>query len=175
MINEIITDVLRAEGWDEYTNDPDDRGGPTKWGITQKAWSDYIRRPATPEDIQSITEPQAREFYLAKYVKEPGFDKLPSLLVPLLVDCGVNHGPVRAIRWLQRVVGAFGDGDLGPKTLAAVQSRDPVATYLRVCARRVRFYGAIVRRDRSQAKFISGWNNRAAKWIEVLADRVVDG
>ena len=55
MIDDLITEIMKAEGWDKYTNDPADRGGPTKWGITLKAWSEYHGLDLTAEDIQAIT------------------------------------------------------------------------------------------------------------------------
>ncbi len=99
MIEDIITDVLKAEGWDTYTNDPADRGGPTKWGITLKAWSEYRGRDCTAADVQAITEAQARDFYEKLYVIGPKFNQLPPMLVPLVVDCGVNHGVRAASKW----------------------------------------------------------------------------
>lgn len=171
MIEDIITDVLKAEGWDKYTNDPDDRGGPTKWGITLKAWQDYRGEwsRVTADDVKNISEPQARDFYEEKYIVGPKFHLLPEMLTPMVVDCAVNHGVTRAAKWVQEAVGATVDGKIGPKTIQASQAASVASTYLKICATRVRFYGEIVSNDRSQAKFIAGWNNRAAKWLDRLA------
>lgn len=180
MIQDIITDVLKAEGWDAYTNHPADRGGPTKWGITLEAWEEFVGRPCTARDVQAITEAEARTFYQRLYVVEPGFHLLPDILMALMVDCAVNHGQRAAVKWLQRAVGAKQDGDLGPKTRELVGLQTPSATYLKVCASRVRLYGYLVTRDpklkaakdagfRLQAEFSHGWNNRAAKWLDHLA------
>ena len=181
MIEGIITDVLKAEGWDTYTNDPADRGGPTKWGITQKAWSGYVGFHATPADIQAITEAAARDFYEKEYVTAPKFDQLPVMLVPLVVDCGVNHGVRAASKWVQRAVGARQDGWIGPATLATVGQQNPISVYLRVSAFRIRLYGKLVSADKQlkaardqgfnlQAKFAAGWNNRGTKFLLGLAD-----
>ena len=169
-IDEIITDILKAEGWDKYTNDPVDRGGPTKWGITQKAWSQYVGHPASEDEIKAITEQQARIFYEGVYVKAPKFDQLPPLLIPMVTDCGVNHGVRAASKWVQRAVGAKQDGWIGAKTLDAVTSQNLIATYTHICSSRFKLYGRIVSRDHSQAKYAGGWNNRGAKWLTRLAD-----
>lgn len=171
-IDEIITDILKAEGWDKYTNDPVDRGGPTKWGITLKAWQDYRGdwTSVNEDDIKAITEQEAREFYELEYVKSPRFDQLPPLLMPMVVDCGVNHGVTRASKWVQRAVEAKEDGVIGPKTLDAVTSVNLLAIYQRVAAYRFQLYGKIVSNDHSQAKYAHGWNNRGAKWLMRLAD-----
>jgi lysozyme family protein len=175
MMEDIITDVMKAEGWDKYTNRPNDRGGPTKWGITLKAWSAWRGRECTARDVMAITEPQARDFYEMEYVISPRFNLLPELLAPLLVDCGVNHGPSRAAKWLQRAVMATEDGVVGPKTINAVTAANPVATYIRVCAYRSSFYGKLVTDDPTQAEFAHGWANRNSKWLIVLADYLTGG
>ena len=184
MIEQLITDVLKAEGWDKYTNHPADKGGPTKWGITQKAWSEYSGHYASEQDIKDITETGAREFYLKLYVIAPFFDQLPQLLIPLVVDSGVNSGPKRASKWVQRAVGARQDGRIGPKTLTAVRASNHISTFLRIVSFRCKLYGRLVSRDpklkaakdagfRLQAEFAAGWNNRVMGFLEGLAE-VID-
>lgn len=175
MLDGIITDVLKAEGWDTYTDRPNDRGGPTKWGITLKAWAEYVGHDVTADVIKEITETQARVFYEEEYVRAPRFDQLPEPLMSLTVDCGVNHGPRAAAKWVQRACGARQDGAIGPKTIEAVVASNLLTVYLRVCAFRIRLYGRIVRRDPTQAEFAAGWNNRAAKWVLLLAERISGG
>lgn len=175
MIEEIITDILKAEGWDTYTNRPNDRGGPTKWGITLKAWSEWRGHDVTAEDVQSISEEQARDFYEMAYYIAPHFNQLPDMLKAMVMDCGVNHGVRAASKWVQRAVGAKQDGWIGPKTLAAVNEQNPIVTYQRICAYRFKLYGRIVTKDPTQAEFAWGWNNRGAKWLMRLADYLIGG
>lgn len=181
MIDEIITHVLKAEGWDTYTNHPADKGGPTKWGITQKAWSDYRGREVSEQDVQEITEAQARDFYEKLYVIGPKFHQLPDKLVPLVVDGGVNSGVRAASKWVQRAVGAKQDGWIGPKTIEAVNAQNQLTTFLRIVSYRTKLYGRLVSRDpklkaakeagfRLQAEFAAGWNNRIMSFVEGLAD-----
>lgn len=169
MIDELITEVMRAEGWDKYTNHPADRGGPTKWGITLKKWAEWRGHDITADDVQAITEPQARDFYEKLYIMGPGFNHLPERIMPLVVDCGVNHGVRRASKWVQKAVGTTQDGFIGPVTLTAVMESNHIATHLRIVAMRVKFYGRLVSSDHSQAAFAAGWNNRAAKFLVTLA------
>jgi len=175
MFDEIITDILRAEGWDTYTDRPNDRGGPTKWGITLKTLSSWRGHECTAQDVKDLGEIEARAIYEADYVIGPRFDALPKLLAPMLVDCGVNHGTSRAAKWLQLAVDTTPDGRIGPKTLQAVEAANPVAIYLKVCATRVSFYGKLVTDDPTQAENAHGWNNRAAKWLKRLADHISGG
>jgi len=172
---EIIGAVLLREG-DKYTNHPADRGGPTKWGITQQAWGEYIERPATESDIRSITEQEAYDFYEEQYIYAPGYHKIINdNLRGLIVDCAVNHGAGRATRWVQRSVSVKRDGDLGPITQQAVNSLDPLEVYLETTAYRIRLYGRIVSKNHSQVVWISGWNNRAASFLEDAGDRIAGG
>lgn len=177
MIDDIITDVLKAEGWDKYTNHPADRGGPTKWGITLQAWRDYNRNPALSElAVQGISEAEARIFYHQKYIIEPRFSNIHSdFLLACVVDAGVNHGTKRAAKWLQRAAGVTDDGIIGPKSIAAINSAPDIVLALKFLSTRIKFYGAIVSNDHSQAVFAKGWNNRAAKWLERLADLYTHG
>lgn len=173
---DIITEIMVREGWDKYTNHPADRGGPTKWGITAKAWSAYIDRLATEDDIKDITEEEARDFYEEVYVLGPSFHKIINPhLRELVIDCGVNHGVRRGAKWVQRSVFVKQDGVIGPKTLAAINSRDPLEVYLEVIAYRVKLYGRLISKNHSQAVFAAGWNNRAAGFLEQAGDRIAQG
>jgi len=183
MIDEIITEVLKAEGWDSYTNDPADRGGPTKWGITQKRWAEYRGHDVTEQDMKDITEAQARDFYEKLYVIGPRFNHLPDLIRPLVIDSGVNSGVRAASKWVQRAVGAKQDGWIGPNTLQQVQESNHVSTFLRIVSYRCKLYGRLVAHDsqlkaaqdagfKLQARFASGWNNRVMSFLQRLAGRI---
>lgn len=175
MIDDIITDVMKAEGWDTYTNHPNDRGGPTKWGITLNAWSEWRGRDVDANDVKSITEAQAREFYETEYVIAPRFHQLPEMVRAMVIDCGVNHGPRAASKWVQRAIGVKQDGILGPISIQTALECNPIAIHLKVSASRVKLFGRIVTKDPTQAVFAHGWNNRAAKWLERLAQSLTGG
>lgn len=174
MIDELITGILKREGWDEYTNKPSDRGGPTKWGITQKAWSEWLGRPATVEDVKAITEAQARAFYKAVYIERPRFDQIQDeFLMEFTVDCGVNHGTARAAQWLQIAADVVADGAVGPKTLAAVNAAPWLKLTLKMIGIRGRFYAKIAS-DQLPADpdlpNLQGWMNRLFSYVDRLAD-----
>lgn len=188
-VSRVIDDILRREGG--FVNDPADKGSATNYGITIKTLSDYRGRPVTPEEVARLTEPEARSVYFHLFVRGPGFQKIiDEQLMALAVDCGVNHGQERAIKWLQELVGVHVDGNLGPITADAINRQDPKRLYLRLAARRIRFYGEIVTRDwqrlvekarltaapeddaalaKMQAKYSFGWANRAADFIDDIA------
>ncbi len=162
----IIKDIIRREGG--FVDDPDDRGGATKYGITQETLSEHLGRPASRDDVFNLSEMTAALIYEERYIKAPHFDRIENEpLRGLVVDCGVNHGPSRAAKWLQQAVKVTADGAVGPNTLTALNRADAGEVYLYVLAKRIRFYGSIISNDHSQAKFAAGWLNRAAEFLEV--------
>ena len=158
-IQAVITHVLASEGG--FTDDPVDRGGRTNFGITQATADVYGFG-----DVAQLTQASARAAYRSMFAKW-GIDKVTDASAfALVADCCVNHGQGRSIGWLQSAVGLVPDGSIGPKSIAAfaaVTAWEPV--YASILARRVQFYGAIVEKDRTQAKFIFGWLNRAASFL----------
>lgn len=184
MTQDIIAGVLQREGWPKYTNLAADKGGSTKGGITQAAWSEWIERPATIADVMAITEPEAREFYEFKYVVQPHFDQVKDEhLRELLIDAGVNHGTRHPAKWAQWAAEVKQDGMLGPISLAAINACAPLELFLWVCAFRTRLYGRLTTLDPQmkkvraagihlQAEFTAGWCNRVAQFLEDAARRI---
>ena len=160
-IHDIISAVIEDEGGSKVTNDPKDKGGKTQFGISEvsnpQAWLD-----------NKVTEAEAREIYKQKYVRGPGFDKIPdthSKLRYQLVDFGVLSGPMLAIEKLQAIVGEPVDGVFGVKTLAKVLEQDPKVVNNKLMVERARMIGRIVSKNPTQAKFVSGWINRLTDFI----------
>jgi lysozyme family protein len=157
-IETIINDVIRREG--AATNDPADNGGRTEFGISEKA------NPEAWKD-NKVTEAEAREIYLKKYVTGPGFDKITDkLLQAQLVDYGVNSGPYLAVMKLQEILHVDVDGVLGPQTLAAIQGITPSELNNLLVSARIKMIGKIVSKNPSQLKFLNGWLNRALEFID---------
>jgi lysozyme family protein len=156
-INQIIEDILRREGG--HSNDPSDHGGRTQFGISESA------NPSAWADGR-VTADEARDIYYKKYVVGPGFDKVEdSGLQAQLVDFGVNSGPAIAIMKVQGLVGVKADGILGPTTLDAINSASPMKLGNHLVAERIRMLAKIVSKSPSQAKFLSGWVNRALEFL----------
>lgn len=174
-ISEMVDDILRREGG--YVDHPDDRGGPTKYGITQKTLSEWREHWVSKREVLDLTEDEARDIYLEKYLKAPKIHMLRGSLQPQLFDCSINHGAVRAIKFLQKVVTAIGvaylkvDGINGPKTRRAVDKavrRFGDYDFLNklIAYRRVEFYCHIVSNDPTQEVFLRGWGRRAEEFAE---------
>jgi lysozyme family protein len=164
-VESLLDDLIEREGG--YVDHPADTAGATKYGITQQTLEQWRGHFVSTNDLRALTVDEARQIYLARYLKDPGLDRIQDeRLQELVFDAGVNHGPKRAVRWLQEVVGVTADGIMGPKTAAAVNGADPGVVYRKFLARRIVFYGEIVNRNRSQAAFIEGWLRRMAPFVE---------
>lgn len=136
-IDAIIARVIARES-DEYTNKANDSGGPTKYGITQGALSEYLGRPALVADVQMLDAKTARDFYFWRQVHAPKFDQIVAISEPVgaeLIDTGTLTGTPRAAIFLQRCLNALNlrgihypdiavDGICGPRT------RDALRAYL---------------------------------------------
>lgn len=172
----LIDDLIRREGSD-FTNHPADKGGPTKYGITQKTLQRWRSQPVSIDDVQGLTETEARMIYWKMYVDEPGFNLIHDpALQGLLVDSAVQHGEDDAIAWLQRALKVKVDGKLGPVTAAAANSRPLRDTYADILAQRLAYYGKLVTDDpkrvaaaiagfRLQAENAHGWMNRLGEFV----------
>ncbi|PID36615.1 MAG: peptidoglycan-binding protein [Rhodobacterales bacterium] len=122
----IADEIIAREGG--YVNDPDDPGGPTKYGVTLHT----MRRlgldldgdgRVTAGDVRRLSRGQAREIFLQHYFEKPRISTLPEALQASVFDMFVNAG-ANAVRLLQRLLIRMGyplvvDGVIGPKTAAA--------------------------------------------------------
>ena len=151
----IIDTILRREGWPRHTGRPSDRGGPTKGGITLATLTSWRKRPVTAADVAALGEAEVRAIYRVHSIEEAGFAGITDdALRALVIDSGVKHGPTRAGTWLQDAVNDLAgrpilkvDRAVGPKTLAAVKSRDADGLWRSVFAQRMRVYGQIITGD----------------------------
>jgi len=169
--DKFFRDALQFEGT-AYEDVAADRGGPTKCGITigrvaqvkgvklpkrDAAGWDQLRdavRDLSMEDVEAI--------YRSDYWAAVGGDDLPSGLDYAVADYGLNSGPSRAVKYLQRIVGTPQTGKLDHGTIATVNDRSPTDLINDYCDARAKFLVQIVENDASQAKFKKGWLVRVA-------------
>lgn len=167
-----LSAVFAFEGG--YVNDPTDRGGATNKGITQStfdAWQDARKLPR--RSVIGISDIEVAAIYHQSYWTPCHGDDLHPPLDLVVFDAAVQHGPARAIKWLQAVVGAAIDGMCGDRTLCAVNDYllrnhmpDLIDAYQDT---RAAFYQAIIARDPTQKKYQKGWANR----MNALQDMIV--
>lgn len=157
--NDIIDGILdrEKEGTPPYLA-PNDAGGRTTWGISEKAHPELWKNGHIP------SKDEARLVYYRQYVAPMNWiDDMP--LRVALVDDGVLSGVDAAIKRFQWVLGVPLDGVIGPVTLAAVkkfESRDLLKKY--VVERAVRITRLVERRP-SDLTNLTGWIVRILSFL----------
>lgn len=163
--------VLKHEGG--YVNHPKDKGGATNKGITQSTYDAWrFRRAESIQSVANISDMEVAAIYKAFYWDKARCWELPEKLDIAHFDAAVNHGCTRAIKLLQKAVGANDDGVFGNDTRTAVSAMITdigveaiISNYL---DRRLDFYDDIVQHDPSQIVFLKGWTNRVNSLRETL-------
>ncbi|MGI9436055.1 MAG: glycoside hydrolase family 108 protein [Geminicoccaceae bacterium] len=157
-----IADIIKREGGDRYTDNPADRGGPTKFGVTQEALSRWRGYDVAPHEVAILDQQEAEHIFAETYINKPGLEEIEDTdLFAYVADCSVHHGSWRAVKFLQAVAGVGADGVLGPITAKAVNEGDASDLLNKIRRHRVLFMARIVKRDPSQVKFLAGWLDRA--------------
>jgi lysozyme family protein len=176
----VIDRVLDAEapnwrtGDPGYTDDPNDRGGATAYGITVAV----ARKNGYFGDMRELPLTLARSIYRNRYVVEPSFDKVALIdadVAAELIDTGVNCGPSRPAEFFQRWLNAFNDagshyadvfvdGRIGEVTLSSFRAfrrwRGEEGGKVMVCALNSlqgARYLELAENDTSQRKYAYGW------------------
>lgn len=166
----LINDVIRREGG--YVNHPSDRGGPTKYGITQAVARENGYHGAMPDLPHRV----AFRIYVRRYWDTVALDHIPhDVLRLILFDFCVHSGPARPGKALQRSLNVLNqrgrhypdirvDGAIGPATLSALRAlvnrRGPDAYDVlahMVNGLRQTFLIEIAERSESQEDFSWGW------------------
>lgn len=184
-----IVPIIALEGGAELTDNPDDEGGPTIYGITAAT----AAAAGYSGQLAEMTESEAIAIYRTLYWQAPGFDLVDPIfpaLAAYLLNVGINLGPETPTRFLQRALNAFGyngthyailatDGQCGPLTRASLTaylavrpaSQNGMAVLLSTLQALVASnYIAIVETDPQEAAFAYGWLRARAFGLPESAD-----
>ena len=127
---QIIHELIGVEGG--YTNNPNDSGGPTIWGITEQV----ARAFGYTGDMQAMPQDTAVNIYVQRYWVQPRFDQVfnvsPTIAIELF-DSGVNLGTSTSSKWLQRALNVLNkgatsypdmtvDGSIGAMTISSLST-----------------------------------------------------
>ena len=128
--------VLEREGY--LSNHSHDRGGLTKYGISQNANPDI--------DVANLTREDAIAIYKDRYWDAIGADNMDMSTALVAFDASVNHGAGTAQRMLNETGGKI----------------DSMLEW------RMDYYDKIVDNDSSQSVFLAGWRNRIGHLADEL-------
>ena len=148
--------ILKWEGG--FVNDPDDLGGATNMGVTIGTYEAYSK--PTVERLKNLTKEEWTEILKNMYWDRWKADEIKSQSVAdILVDWVWASG-AHGIKIPQRLLGVTVDGIVGPKTIAAVNSRNPRELFDQIKIARFDFIEDICRKRPANNKFKRGWMNR---------------
>ena len=150
--------VIGNEGG--FSNDVNDRGGPTKYGITIQTLARYRNKITSITDVKNLTLDDAKKIYKEWYWNPNRLDEVTSgTIATCIFDVGVNMGVGTAAKFAQEIVNVEMDGKIGPISIKAINAYNELAF---VCCMRIEMlakYRSIVQLDSSQSVFMNGWTN----------------
>lgn len=174
---EIVKWVIDNFEGHQFTDDPIDTGGATKFGITLRTLQYYRRimtgNPnliVTKADVAKLTIDEAIKIGMSIFMIEPRIHELADWRLRLIVYDYNFHSGVRAIKDLQRRVGAKADGEIGPQTLRLVNGiGNLILLAYQVLTVREEFMQELMDLKPSQRKYMFGWWRRTTKLQRVLS------
>ena len=172
------------------TNEVNDRGGVTRNGITlgflksltDKELADLNKDGKIDiKDVLAANESLAKELFYHEFWINGKARMLPPYTAMVYYDFSVNSGFPNAAINLQKTIdslrpGTIGSyaGNIGPKTMAAVQKftkrPDDYKLAIGLLHYRKEFVKEIVNNDPSQASELDGWNNRIQACYKLIVD-----
>jgi lysozyme family protein len=152
-----IAFVLKMEG--NYTLDPNDPGGETKFGISHKAYPNL--------DIGNLTEEQAKAIYLRDYWQPCQCDQLPTAFAISVFDTAVNQGVGKAKRLLQIALDVTVDGVIGDKTISSAFKANKYQAK-KFLAGRLAEYIRLISANPSLMVFAVNWSYRVISLAEIV-------
>lgn len=129
-MDQLIAEVIEREG--DYSNHPADRGGPTRWGITEQVARAY----GYTGDMRALPKATAAAIYRRRYWTDVRFEQVAAIYPRIgaeMFDTGINMGPAVAGAFLQRALNLLNagatlypdlkvDGQVAALTIAALDS-----------------------------------------------------
>ncbi len=159
--NEQLFAKAKAKG---IANDPDDRGGATMVGITIGTYREYCTRKKKPSptaaDLSKLTYSKWHEILKTMFWDRWQADLVENQrIAQILVDWVWTSGSY-GITLPQQLLGVKADGIVGPKTLVALNSRDPNELFGEIKHARISYVDHICNHRPSNTKFRTGWLRR---------------
>lgn len=153
--------ILISEGGN--VDDPDDPGGRTSRGITQREYDAYRKsRPELPTDVFAAPQSAISDIYDISYW-HPWCPQFPDGVDYVFFDISVLSGPNRAAKWLQGALDVDVDGHIGVITLNALKSAAPKDVISKMSELRAANYNELAADHPKLKKFLKGWLKRTKR------------
>ena len=159
--NETLFAKAKAGG---IANDSADRGGATMVGVTIGTYRNYCKHMRLPTpSVSSLSKLSYSEWL--DILKTMFWDRWQAdqiadqRVADMLVDWVWTSGSY-GITIPQKLLSVKTDGIVGPKTLYAVNSRNPAELFKSLKRERIAYTNRICKSRPANSKFISGWLRR---------------
>ncbi len=161
LTNEQLFEKAKKRG---FANDPDDLGGATMCGVTLATFTEYCRRKGYPRPtvtrLKAITYREWLEVLKTLFWDRWKADQIINASIALMLVDFVWASGANGITVPQKAVGVVADGKVGPKTLAAINAREPKALFDLLYKERVAYINRICAARPKNLKYKNGWMNR---------------
>lgn len=164
--------TLDLEGGGKFTDLATDRGGKTRWGVTEGLLREYEKQLGlVPTEVSAVKLDTAMDIYHAMFwAPLHGDDFASDATATKLFEVAVNTGQRPAVEMLQRCLnadfhaGLVADGKLGPATIAAANKVDASALIAGITAEQIDRYRRLADADAQRGEpNRRGWLSRAIK------------
>lgn len=156
--------ILSWEGG--FANHPADPGGATNKGVTIATWKaqgydkdgdgdidvDDLRLLTDEDAINVVMKPHFWDRWKADQIRSQS-------VANICVDWVWGSGKY-GITGVQKILGVTVDGIVGPKTLAAINAREPKYLFAQIKKARVQYIEKLCKRRKSSQVFRNGWLRR---------------
>lgn len=161
LTNEQLFEKAKLKG---FANDPDDLGGATMCGVTLATFTDYCRRKGYPRPtivrLKAIKYKEWLEILKTMFWDKWKADQINNESIALILVDWVWGSGKYGITIPQRAIGVTADGIVGPKTIAAVNAKDPKQLFDLIRKERLAYIERICRSRPTNLKYKRGWLNR---------------
>ena len=161
LTNEQLFEKAKLKG---FANDPDDLGGATMCGVTLATFTEYCRRKGYPQPtivrLKAITYKEWLEILKTMFWDKWKADQINNESIALILVDWVWGSGKYGITIPQKAIGVTADGIVGPKTIAAVNAKDPKQLFDLIRKERLAYIERICRSRPTNLKYKRGWLNR---------------
>lgn len=168
-----------------YTNDPDDAGGPTKFGITKKTYEKFFGHAVQNSEIENMTPAIAKQIYAAHYWAPIRCGEIQTTGFAIaFFDTAVLYGVGTTALLIQRSLSLCGaslklNAKIDDETVRFINMIGGGSPGTRSSLMKT-FHGLILERIESvitarptNEKYRRGWTNRTDRLLNLLDDDFV--
>lgn len=164
-----------------FSNDPDDSGGATKYGVTQRDLEKFLGHTVTVDDVKNMSKDLAAQVY-EKFYWNPQklFNLTNQAIATSVLDTCVLYGETTGMIMAQKALNEFGqkldtDGVNGDHTTAALNSIQPAQFIPAFKDQILSRIERIIEEAPKDKKFRDDWTKRANRLLTLVNQNKTGG